>query len=139
MKLTLDNIIFSLQKMGGISAYWYELLKRISQEQDIKTEIYQFKANNFHVMEQKITQLNLSTQVESKFPLALVRYLPFRVPVNRESLFHSSYYRIAKGAKNIVTIHDFTYEFYRKGLALKVHKIQKNYAIKNAAGIIFIN
>lgn len=135
----LDNIIFSLQKMGGISVYWYELLKRVSQEQNIKTEIYQFKANNFHAMEKKITQLDLSTQVESKFPLTLVRYLPFRIQVNRQSLFHSSYYRIAKGAKNIVTIYDFTYEFYRTGLSRWVHTRQKNYAINNAAGIICIS
>lgn len=139
MKLTLDNIIFSLQKMGGISVYWYELLKRISQEQDIKTEIYQFKAKNFHVMEQKITQLDLSTQTESKLPLTLLRYLPFRIKVNHQSLFHSSYYRIAKGAKNIVTIYDFTYEFYRIGLAKRIHELQKKYAINHAAGIICIS
>ena len=28
MKIIDDNIIFSLQKAGGISAYWSELLKR---------------------------------------------------------------------------------------------------------------
>ena len=29
MKILLDNIIFSLQRSGGISVVWYEFLKRI--------------------------------------------------------------------------------------------------------------
>ena len=29
-KIIYDNIIFSLQKVGGISNYWAELIKRIS-------------------------------------------------------------------------------------------------------------
>ena len=27
--IIIDNIIFYLQKAGGISVYWYELLKRL--------------------------------------------------------------------------------------------------------------
>ena len=29
MKIIYDNIIFSLQKAGGISIYWTELIKRL--------------------------------------------------------------------------------------------------------------
>jgi len=139
MKLTLDNIIFSLQKAGGISVYWYELLKRFAHDKNIDTEIFQFKQNDFHVFEQEIEQLGLLTEVETSIPVSVVRYLPFRAGVNSKSLFHSSYYRIAGGAKNIITIYDFTYEYYRKGLAKWVHTAQKFHAIKKAAGIICIS
>ena len=32
MKIVYDNIIYSLQKAGGISAYWSELLKRADEK-----------------------------------------------------------------------------------------------------------
>ena len=33
-KIIYDNIIFSLQKVGGISNYWAELIKRISNKKE---------------------------------------------------------------------------------------------------------
>ena len=30
MNIIFDNIIFDLQKLGGISVYWYELVKRFN-------------------------------------------------------------------------------------------------------------
>lgn len=32
MKIILDNIVFSLQKSGGISVVWYELLSRLFRD-----------------------------------------------------------------------------------------------------------
>ncbi|SFG94613.1 hypothetical protein SAMN02982927_03331 [Sporolactobacillus nakayamae] len=29
MKIYLDTLIFSKQKFGGVSVYWYELIKRM--------------------------------------------------------------------------------------------------------------
>lgn len=139
MKLTLDNIIFSLQPMGGISVYWYELLRRIKHDKSLNTELFQFNDIEQHKLSHAIGKLDLLTKVETKIPASIARYLPFRAKVVKQSLFHSSYYRIASGAKNIVTIHDFTYEYYRTGLARWVHSRQKFYAIKSAAGIICVS
>ncbi|MCP3674774.1 MAG: glycosyltransferase family 4 protein, partial [Gammaproteobacteria bacterium] len=136
---TLDNIIFSLQKMGGISVYWYELLKRFVNDEQCHLDIYQLKGGNEHVLASLINRLKLPAQLETTLPVVIARYLPFRLKVTDSSLFHSSYYRIAPGAKNVITIHDFTYEYYRTGLAKWVHTRQKAYAIKNAAGIICIS
>ena len=44
-----------------------------------------------------------------------------------------------KGIKNVVTVHDFTYEYYRKGLAKYLHSYQKKRAIQNAELIICIS
>lgn len=35
MKIIYDNIIFSLQKAGGISIYWAELIKRLKDKKDV--------------------------------------------------------------------------------------------------------
>ncbi len=139
MKLTLDNIIFSLQPMGGISVYWYELLKRLARDSHIEAAVFQFSNSYTHLLAEELNNLELATQVESNIPVRLLRCLPFRTPVARQSLFHSSYYRIAEGAKNIVTIYDFTYEYYRQGVAKWLHSTQKFHAINKAAGIICIS
>jgi mannosyltransferase len=71
-------------------------------------------------------------------PLAANRYLPTTARLQPRSLFHSSYYRVALQPKvaNIVTVHDFTYEFFRSGLPRLVHRLQKWVALTCADGII---
>jgi mannosyltransferase len=56
-------------------------------------------------------------------------------------VFHSSYFRICKNnsTKNIVTVHDFIYEKYDKGLRKRVHLTQKNYALRNADAIVCVS
>ena len=56
-------------------------------------------------------------------------------------MFHSSYFRICKNksTKNIVTVHDFIYEKYGKGLSKRVHLTQKNHALRNADAIICVS
>ena len=44
MKIIYDNIIFVLQRAGGISVYWAELIKRL-QNKDIVTYFDYFKRN----------------------------------------------------------------------------------------------
>jgi len=44
MKIVYDNIIFSLQKAGGISIYWTELIKRFKNKGEIL--FYEKKNNN---------------------------------------------------------------------------------------------
>ena len=139
MKLTLDNIIFSLQPMGGISVYWYELLKRLADDPACELSVFQAKDIAEHVLAQSINKLALATQAETIIPPIISRYLHFRHKVNQQTLFHSSYYRIAKNAKNIITIYDFTYEYYRHGLARWLHSVQKSHAIRQSAGIICIS
>lgn len=40
---------------------------------------------------------------------------------------------------NITTVHDFTYEYFRKGLPKYIHTWQKGFAIKKSDGIICIS
>ena len=50
MKIIYDNIIFSIQKSGGISVVWYELIKRLLNEKSVVTEFIEYSNcndNNF--------------------------------------------------------------------------------------------
>lgn len=134
MYITYDNIIFSLQKAGGISIYWYELIKRV-QDKKIIT-FFESKNNNIFR-----SNLNIKVRLESFFPINILRYIPFIAKITKKSIFHSSYYRVSlqKNVANIVTVHDFTYEYFKHGLAKRIHVFQKGFAIKRADGIICVS
>ena len=136
MKIVLDNIIYNLQRAGGISVYWYELTNRLLLLEKDEVEIYGKKNDNIFGR-----QLKVNMKVESKLPNRCVRYLPFRKKLSPKSIFHSSYYRIAlqEDVVNIVTVHDFIYERFRKGLPRWIHEFQKAFAVRRADGIICIS
>ena len=115
----LDNIIFSLQRTGGISVVWSELLRRARTDKDLQ-----------------LTELDFTDQ--QRF---LERY---RIPdytVTEPAVFHSSYFRVLpqKGVYNVTTVHDLTYHFYRHGLAKAVHLWEEERALRNSDAVICIS
>ena len=74
-------------------------------------------------------------------PGRIGRYLPVTAPHGRKSVFHSSYYRqpIGGGWQTVQTLHDFTYEHYRRGLARWVHSFQKRLALRGAQRVICVS
>lgn len=142
MNLILDNIIFSLQKSGGISVVWKEHLQRLSKDSYLNNKISIYEYNN--AIENNIFRRELDIpsniiQSVSEKNLAIKRYFSPQISYTKDDIFHSSYYRYLKGAKNITTIHDFTYEYYVKGIKQKVHTWQKRQAILNSEKIICIS
>ena len=133
MKIVFDNIIYSLQAGGGISLYWTELIKRISKKK--KLFFMSLKMLIF------IEKIKLKNVVESKITPKLLRYFPFQRRLPTKSIFHSSYLRTTfqKDVVKITTIHDFTYEYFGKGLSKFIHSWQKKLAIKNSDGIICVS
>ena len=134
MKIAYDNIIYSLQAAGGISLYWTEILKRISKKKS--TIFYEFQNNNIHRK-----NIKLKTLEESKISPKIIRYLPFQKVLPPKSIFHSSYLRtiFQKDLVKIITIYDFTYEYFNKGITKFVHSKQKKLAVENSDGIICIS
>lgn len=133
-ELVYDNIIFSLQKAGGISIYWTELIKRFTKKKEII--FYELENNNIFRKD-----LKLVTKRESSLTFKVLRYLPFLKTIPANSIFHSSYYRVSlqKNIINITTVHDFTYEYFSSGLAKSIHTFQKGFAIKRSDGIICVS
>jgi glycosyltransferase involved in cell wall biosynthesis len=132
--IVYDNIIFSLQKAGGISIYWKELIGRFEN----KSNIIYYEIDNENIFRKSI---DIETMSESKLSLKILRYLPFIKKLPARSIFHSSYYRIPlqKDVVKIITVYDFTYEYYCTGVSRWVHSWQKNFALKNSDGVICIS
>jgi glycosyltransferase involved in cell wall biosynthesis len=144
MEVLYDNIIFNLQKTGGISLYWSELIQR---------QLHDERLSAFFIERESVTTENMFRRYlplpqckiikhSSVFPLKIERYLPIsKTPAF--NVFHSSYYRTAfsrtKESVSIVTVHDFIYERYVKGIKKSVHSWQKEKALLNADGIICVS
>lgn len=138
MKIILDNIGFSLQHMGGLSVVWGALLSALKKSK-LPYICMEYPWGMTNEVRQSLEGINVE-QRHSKH-LQLERYLDPKVANDTPFIFHSSHYRICKNkhAINITTVHDFTYEKYRKGLALWVHSWQKFRAIRKAKVVVCIS
>ena len=140
MNIIYDNIVFSLQKAGGISVVWYELLKRALKDPELGLHFIEKENFNIFRKELIIPDDKILSGIYSKIPTIFQRYYNPR-NIKPSGIFHSSYYRTMKGDKfkNVTTVHDFTYEYYRKGLPKKIHSIQKYHAIQKSERIICVS
>jgi mannosyltransferase len=141
MEILYDNIIFSLQKSGGISVVWSEMIKRFLRQKDINIKFLEAdnKENNIFRKELNIPANQI---IELKYPfLYIQRYINPSINIKGPFIFHSSYYRVCKNKHtiNITTVHDFTYEYFIKGSKKKIHCLQKYQAIRNSDYIICIS
>lgn len=146
MNLILDNIIFTLQKSGGISVYWSELIKKLKKVNYTFKYIEKNKLIDKNIFRNDL-KLNTNDRLEATIYPILHRYLPLNIKMNNQSIiFHSSYYRTLSrktrkrnNVIEIVTVHDFTYERYSSGLKKWIHVWQKKKSILNADIILCIS
>lgn len=139
MQVCFDNIVFDIQKSGGISVVWYELLKRM-QYNSTANSLY--IDNNSQINQYRLL-LNLSDSdiVKKDLYPPVSRYLPVSLGIKTPFIFHSSYYRYCNSphVRNVTTVHDFTYELYRRGLAKSIHCWQKYRAIRHSDAVVCIS
>lgn len=141
MKIYLDNIIFSLQKAGGISAVWKELIEHTKGYEDLDLRFLEYEGSTYNIFRRDLSIPSKDIILRKRNLLRIKRYLNPSVETKEPFVFHSSYFRICsnKYAKNISTVHDFTYEYFMKGLQQKVHTWQKNRALRNSDIVVCIS
>lgn len=138
-----DNIIFSLQRAGGVSVYWYNLLSRYINNKNYS--IIEFENSKMNIFRNKLDLPRSKVFTLSKKLLNIKRFFNIskysKFNSTRKFIFHSSYYRInnSHNAINILTLHDFTYEKKFKKITKYFHIIQKYIALKKSDGIICIS
>ncbi len=138
-----DNIVFALQKSGGISVVWHEILKRFVRDypNDVRFMDYG-TCNNICRSRMNIDPAKIIADDSASF-LVLKRFFPVRIATVFSSrfIFHSSYYRYCTdpNAINITTVHDFTYEYFVHGWKKWLHCWQKYRAIRHSDYIICIS
>lgn len=137
MNVYLDNIVFSLQSCGGISVVWSELIKGMADR---------LGASGLHLISGEACRGNMfagryDAPVVPLENRLLERYRDVRLGEREPFIFHSSYYRLCRDrhALNVTTVHDFTYEYFVRGVPRWVHIGQKHRAIRQSDAIICIS
>jgi glycosyltransferase involved in cell wall biosynthesis len=139
MNICLDNIIFSLQRVGGISVYWSELWSRLLRDSLPAVAVEAPGAIN-NIFRAKIDIPKEQIHVDSRI-LRLARYLQGPALTGQYRIWHSSYYRKPSSLKvaQVQSCYDFTYERLSRGPARWVHSWQKRQALDSASGVICIS
>ena len=135
MIILIDNVVFSLQKSGGISMYWKELILTLLKDENSFLKVF--------FLEEKFESINVFRNQLALEPHQIIlnkgtisfwsRYKDINLDYKGLNfVYHSSYYRTLSRkfkknnlVKEVVTVHDFTYEHFNKGLKKWVHCIQK--------------
>ncbi|MFT3844271.1 MAG: glycosyltransferase family 1 protein [Lacibacter sp.] len=141
MNLLFDNIIYSKEKQGGISNYWYELTSRFlgdNYSTRFIENIHDFK----NLCRNKIiipTDQLLTSTIKSQL---LARLSSVKVNTGDYYLYHSSFYRPLKTTDSyceVTTLHDFTHNYYFPFHKRILHNHFKYSAIKRSKGIICVS
>lgn len=135
-KVVFDNIIYSLQRFGGISSLWHQIIGHVSSLPQFDVHGLDYKAAN-----QNVEYCQLPQITHRQWPTTVERYLDADYRIDGPHTFHSSYYRLSTHpqARCVTTVHDFTYESHIHGLRCAVHSAQKFRAIRRSAVVVCVS
>ena len=136
MKILYDHQTFTLQKYGGISRYFYELIKYFKKKKDIHIDVSLFFSNNHYISEKKdVNHMQFFPNNEFRGKQRLM--LPINKMISIMSikqqdfdLFHPTYYdpyflKYIDKKPFILTVYDMTHEKFN-GMFLPNDKTTQN-------------
>ena len=134
MNIIFDNIIFNLQNAGGISTVWKELIEHLQECGEFELQFLEYEGCTDNIFRKDLVIPLQDIDLRKGSMLGLKRYLNPSVNTNVPFVFHSSHFRTCNNryAKNISTVHDFTYEYFMNGMQRRLHTWQKNRALLNS-------
>lgn len=151
MKILYDYEIFLIQKYGGATRYFYEIISRLVQMREAEIILYMgHHINKYELEKFKDKYLKFSGKRIGHIPKTKRLSTIVQKPIfekfrsnNDYDIFHHTYYadyKKKKDTKDIITVHDFTHEKFPERFSKldKTIKAKEN-AIKNADGIICIS
>ena len=135
MKIVFDDIVYSLQKAGGVSVMWAQ----ITSSPPYPALHIQYDNAGDNVFSTKLK--GAKYDIKSAKGLQIKRYVNLSFKGDTPFIFHSSYFRYctSKNAVNITNVYDFIYEYYHHKPKDLLHKIQKKRAVMHSKGVICIS
>jgi mannosyltransferase len=130
----IDGIIYSLQKQGGISVYFNNLISSLKKSNMLfQVDLLE---NDFKYTDLKIDKKLVHFRKKKFFER--LRYC--NVP-NATKVFHSSYYRLPHSQKvpSITTVHDFIHEKFLNTAKSKIFSLVKKKAVLSSDRIICVS
>lgn len=153
MKIIFDGLIYYLQKQGGISRYFDELIEGLSRRNDCEVIVLMRKNKIGKIFNDKIKieTIDSSIRTNKKF-YKYIDIFKDKIIVNKflkkknfsNAVFHYSYYSFYKNLKikSVVTVHDLIHEKFPNffsGLLNKIYLANKKKSIIKADKIISIS
>lgn len=151
LKVLYDHQTFSLQKFGGISRYFYEVIKRIvKSENEVEIETSLLISNNYYLYgDLYFNHLRIPSILDIKgvkrMELVINKLVSImRLKFNKFDVFHPTYYdpfflKYLNGKPYVITVHDLTHEILKLPSANKKFLGQKRTSIEHASKIIAIS
>lgn len=140
--IVFDNIVYRLQKAGGISVYWTEMCRRLIKDQTFEKLFIEDVFSKSNIFRQELDIPTINIYLKKNFLFKLSRYFDVNIHLKNKFIFHSSYFRLCsnKNAINVTTVHDFIYEKHsRWGPKRLVHSFIKKRAIRKSDAIICVS
>ncbi len=122
MNLLYDHSIFRLQKYGGISRYFYELITRLAVREDVSINLFE----GFHINEYGLSTHKQNFNQYRGFKVPEIQYIGYSFEIINKTwfdkvysksdfdIYHPTYYRNdLKKFKNkpvVLTVHDMIHE-----------------------------
>lgn len=151
MKILYDHQIFTWQKYGGISRYFYEIIRGIDGIQDISYEVPLFVSNNHYISDKKyIKYVDLLSNIHFKGKNRMFKLLNktntiFKLKHHNFDIFHPTYYdpyflKYLNNKPFVLTVHDMIHEKFSEMFSPfdKTTK-QKRLLVEKAAKIIAVS
>lgn len=124
MKLLYDHSIFRLQRYGGISRYFYELITRLSSKEDVGINLFE----GFHINEYGLSNHKSDFSLYNGYKVPEIKYIGYSFEIINKlwfnkiysksdvDIYHPTYYRKDLGkfkkAPIVLTVHDMIHELY---------------------------
>jgi len=145
-----DHQIFSFQRYGGVSRYFYELSKSINTRSDMRAHIFAPLHANAYLRKGDV---GAGVRIYAPYPSRGLRFRPrlltpilrMAMQVWRPDVLHETYYgldhaHLARGQRVVTTIHDMVYEKFPGLLDRSDERIAMKYAsIRRADQVICIS
>ncbi|WP_394676761.1 glycosyltransferase family 4 protein [uncultured Sphingobacterium sp.] len=149
MNVIYDNIVYNLQKIGGISIYWYELTRRLLEEKGVDLKFIETEMGSKNICRDQLDLSKNAVTILKRIHLQSERFrsVPLDLVLSDfldHTIFHSSYFRFPsrkdrKHVKTITTVHDFTHDYFFGGARVYLHNRLKNKAIEYSDAIICVS
>lgn len=141
MKIYYDNIIYSLQKAGGISVVWTNLIQEVLKKAASLRFLEYGKALD-NISRKDLLIPSAMIEDRKSYVLAMERFINPTIKEEEHFFFHSSYYRTCNNpnAINVTTVHDFIYNFYcQNRFSRYIHCKQMYSAIRKSDAVVCIS
>ena len=123
MKVKYDHQVFEVQKYGGISRYFYELVNQFDTLDEVETNITLLLSNNYYISEKNYTRhLDFLSKKQFRGKQRLFNYInkPFAIQQLKKqnfNLFHPTYYdpyflKYIGNNPFVVTVFDMIHEIF---------------------------